>query len=172
MATTTPLTDPLIFHVVGQSILDSLAKFVSEEGIEPPARRWVGFSNPPEDCCPDLVVWADNLRLWDGASFDSGLRENRLMCNNVWAVDYSIRFGLCYFDVDNDGQLIDSGTLSMWAADLYHISHAMLKWLQQIRAGVIPELPISRSDVKPSPITSYNSGGCAGWQITLTVGLQ
>jgi hypothetical protein len=172
MPSITPMSDPLVVYNVGQSILDSLAQFISERGIQPPPRRWVGFSNPPEDCCPDLVIWADNLRLWDGASFDSGLRENRLMCNNLWAVDYTVRLGLCYFDVDNDGQLVDSGTLTGWAADLYHIGHAVMGWLQNIRGGVIPELQSNVSDVKPSPITSYNMGGCAGWQITLTVGLE
>jgi hypothetical protein len=172
MASTTPNTNPLVFHTIGESIIDSLTSWMSEHGVEPPARRWVGFSNPPEDCCPDLVVWADNLRLWDAQSFDGGLRENRLMCNNVWALDYTIRFGVCYWEVDNEGHLLDLGTLSSNAVDLYHIGHSMLGWLQQIRSGIIEELQPSASDVKPSPITSYNQGGCAGWQVTLTVGVH
>lgn len=172
MPSITASSDPLAIHNVGQSIIDSIAQHVSEHGIDPPDKRWVGFSNPPEQCCPDLVVWADNLRLWDGTSFDSGLRDNRLMCTARMAVDYTIRFGLCYFDIDPEGQLVNTDQLSSWAADLNHIGYALLSWVRAIRSGVIAELQPNDADVKPSPITSYNMGGCAGWQVTLTVGLD
>lgn len=54
------------FMNVGQSILDSAADALACYDIDVPSRLFVGFDEPPQDCCPELVVWLGNMRLWDG----------------------------------------------------------------------------------------------------------
>lgn len=171
MASITETYNPDVIYNIARSILESLVTSLSSDGIKVPQRAYVGFSNPPEDCCPDLVVWASSPRVSDSAGFDGGFRENQLMCTGIWYADFNVRLGDCYVDTI-DGQPLDTRTLSDMAKDKYRVAHALTRWVCRIRSeGVIPELQTLDSNVKVSALTDYNQGGCAGWQLTITATL-
>lgn len=164
------LSDTDYFQRVGQSILDGVIASMRCKDISVPDRSFVGFSRPPQDCCPELVAWITNIRTWDG-NFPEGLREGRLLCFNSYAFDVTIRIGRCYVDSASDGSGIDHGTLSDWASELYKDAGAIyIGFIQQWRAGEVSELS-SCEPLAVGNMTSYNEGGCAGWEFTITTGI-
>lgn len=164
------LSDPTYFTTVATSILDGMKAALRCNNVEVPDRSFVGFSSPPQDCCPELVAWVTNIRTWDG-NFPEGMREGRLLCFNSYAFDVSVRIGRCYVDSASDGSAIDHRDLQDWSAILYKDASALyIGFIQQWRSGQVTEL----STCEPLTVgnmTSYNEGGCAGWEFTITVGV-
>ena len=165
----TPLDNTGYFLNVGKSILNSLEDALGCHGLDIPERSFVGFDQPPQDACPELVVWISNIRTWDG-DFPDSRTNGRLLCTNAYAFDVSVRVGRCYVDVDENGQPLDSETLEGWAGELYRdVTALYMGWINQWRAGNVTELT-NFECVTVGPVTSYNQGGCAGHEFVITVG--
>ncbi len=165
----TPTRNQQFFINVGTSILESAADALQCYGLDIPDRLFVGFDRPPQDCCPELVAWIDNIRLWDG-EFPDTSRGGGLLQVFGYAFDVTIRIGRCYVDYDDDGPL-DTGTLTDFSGHLYADATALyMGWLHQWRAGNVTEL--TKCDLgEIGPMTSYHEGGCAGWEFRITVGV-
>lgn len=170
----TPLADTNVFLNLGRSILDSVAAVLACNSINVPARKYVGFDRPPQDCCPELVAWLSNIRTWDSTPMD-GHQFNELTCVNGWAFDTTIRIGRCYIDIDIGAggafKPMAVADLELAAAPLYKDAAAMyFGWITSWRAGNVTEL--SHCDaVHVGPMSAYHEGGCAGWEFTITVGV-
>jgi hypothetical protein len=165
----TPFSNTGYFLNLGKSILDSLADALECNGLDVPGRVFVGFERPPQDLCPELVVWIGNIRTWDG-DFPDTRSSGRLLCSNGYAFDVSVRIGRCYIDMDEDGQPLDGETLQDWAGELYRdVTALYMGWINQWRAGNVTELSMYDL-VTVGACTQYNSGGCAGHEFTITVG--
>jgi len=164
------LTDIDYFLKVGESILDAIVASLRCANIEVPDRRFVGFSRPPQDCCPELVAWIGNIRPWDG-NFPEGLVEGRLLCFNSIAFDVTIRIGRCYIDSADDGLGVEPKLLADWAKWLYRDASAIyIGFISQWRAGNVSELSACEP-MTVGNLTQYNEGGCAGHEFTVTVGI-
>lgn len=163
------LGDTNYFIRIGTSILDSVAAALVCANIEVPERKFVGFDDPPQDCCPELVAWIGNVRPWDG-NFPDSMREGRFLCFNSWAFDVSIRIGRCYVDSDENGEGLAESVLQDWATILYNDMQAIyMGWVWQWKNNAVSELS-SCEPMIVGPLTTYNEGGCAGSQFTITVG--
>lgn len=161
-----------VFDKIGHIIIDSLADVIKSYGMDVPPRNFVGFETPPEDCCPDLVVWLTNIRLWDEQFADGRSTTYITNCVNAWAVDVNVRLGRCYIDFDANGQPLDAGTLEEWSKLLNKDAHALsIGWIQAFRQGQIKGLG-SCDLVDMGTLTSYRQADCAGWQVTYTVGIM
>lgn len=165
----TAIGNAQFFMNVGQSILDSAADALTCYDIDVPERLFVGFDEPPQDCCPELVLWLGNVRLWDG-DFPETRTTTNLQHHWGYAFDVTVRIGRCYVDVDDQGNPIDPDVLADWNQALYADGTALfVGWLSQWRAGNVSEL--SACDLLTvGTMTQYNEGGCAGHQFTITVG--
>ena len=157
------------FMNVGTSILNSAIDALECYELDVPSRAFVGFDEPPQDCCPELVVWLGNMRLWDG-DFPDTRSNTRLLHHWGYAFDATIRIGRCYVDVDEHGNPIDATVLADWNQLLYADATALyVGWLGQWNAGNVTELD-SCDLLTVGALTQYNDGGCAGHQFTVTVG--
>lgn len=155
---------------VGQSILDSAVDALECYGLDVPGRAFVGFDEPPQDCCPELVVWLGNMRVWDG-DFPETRTTTQLLHHWGYAFDATVRIGRCYVDVDDQGNPIDAETLADWNQALYADATALyMGWLHQWNAGNVSELEACDL-MNIGTLTQYNDGGCAGHQFTITVGM-
>lgn len=166
----TKTLDVEFFMNVGQSILDSLVAALECYELDVPNRAFVGFSEPPQDCCPELVVWLGNLRVWDG-DFPDTRQTTQLMHHWGYAFEATVRIGRCYIDINEDGTPIDADVLADWNQVLYADATALyMGWLGQWMSDNVSEL--SKCDlVTVGPLSQYKDGGCAGHQFTITVGM-
>lgn len=157
------------FMNVGNSILNSIVAALQCYNLEVPDRTFVGFDRPPQDCCPELVGWITNVRIYDG-TFPDSRQFSEL--TSVWgyAFDFTVRIGRCYIDVDEKGQPLDAETVADFTSYLYQDATAIfVGWLAQWKAGEVDELGAC-TPVNVSSMQSYRDGGCAGWEFTITVG--
>lgn len=166
----TRITDPQVIQNVGESILESVVTTLRECNIDVPARRYVGFCEPPQDCCPDLVVWPSAIRP-DDSTLGNGLTRGYFVCNNLWSVDYNIRIGHCYVDTDSDGRNLSADELNTLSREMHERWYAVyIKWLCQASNGGISE--IAQCDhIFATESRCYAEGGCAGFEFTITVPL-
>lgn len=166
----TKTLDVEFFMNVGQSILDSAIAALECYELDVPARAFVGFDEPPQDCCPELVVWLGNVRTWDGDFPETRLSTN-LQMHWGYAFDVTVRIGRCYVDVNEDGTPIDALILADWNQALYADATALyFGWLHQWSAEQVSEL--DKCDlVNVGTLSQYNDGGCAGHQFTISVGM-
>jgi hypothetical protein len=172
MPAITKLNDPDVIYNVLQSTLDALVVRLTDCGLAVPARRFVGFSEPPQDCCPDLVIWGDNIGP-DDLSLGQGMTKGYFTCNNSWSMDVHIRIGLCFVDVDADSNPLSASETAALSAAMYQYWHCLYMQFvcEQASNPTITEL--SECDgftVQPS--TSYASGGCGGFEFVMRVPLE
>lgn len=166
----TPTRNIEFFMNVGRSILDSAIDALECYDLDVPDRAFVGFDEPPQDCCPELVVWLGNVRTWDG-DFPDSRNSGDLKMHIGYAMDCTIRIGRCYIDVDEHGQPIDPTIIEDWTQALYADATALfIGWIGQWQAGNVSELDACDL-VTVSALTQYHDGGCAGHQFTVTVGM-
>lgn len=165
----TPIADLDFFLNVAKSILDSAASALKCNNLDVPSRTFVGFDRPPQDCCPELVAWAGNIRTWDG-DFPDLRRQGNLLCGNGWSFDVTIRIGRCFIDYTDQGPM-DKESIEDLAQPLYQDAVALyFGWIAQWRAGNVSEL--TQCDlVNAGPLSQYHEGGCAGHEFTITVGV-
>lgn len=165
----TPISNTAYFLNIAKSVLASAAQALACNDLEVPDRLFVGFDRPPQDCCPEMVAWLGNIRLWD-TEFPDG-QNSELMCVNGWAFDITIRIGRCYIDFDEEGQPLDGGTIEDFAGHLYSDAAALyFGWVAHWRAGNVEELTQCDA-LRVGPMTQYHEGGCAGHEFTITVGV-
>lgn len=166
----TPLGNPDFFLNVAASILASAADALECNGLSVPPRLYVGFDNPPQDCCPELVAWVTNVRTWDG-DFPDVRQSGNLRMSWGYAFDVTLRIGRCYVDVGEDGEPLDAATLQDFSAQLYRDASALyMGWLFQWQAGNVTELQACDL-VNVGAMLPYSEGGCAGQEFTITVGV-
>jgi len=167
----TDFNDSAFLSNLGNSILESVSDALVCKSLDVPQRRFVGFNRPAQDCCPDLVLWFGNIRVWDGDFPDTRTAGN-LLCANGYSIDATVRIGLCYVDFDADGGPLDAQTIGDFSANLNAYGTALyMGWINQWRAGNVEEL-VSCDLVNVGPMTPYYEGGCAGWEFTITVGVM
>lgn len=167
--TITPVSNVGFFTNVGKSVLKSAADALECHGLDVPSRLFVGFDRPPQDCCPELVLWIGNIRPWDG-DFPDTRSNGRLLCSNAYSFDATIRIGRCYVDIGQNGETLDEQTLEDFSTEMYKDATALyMGWVSQWRAGNVDELD-NYEAVTVGPLTSYNQGGCGGWEFTITIG--
>lgn len=166
---TTSFADLDFFKNIATSILESAAASLTCNDLEVPARMFVGFDRPPQDCCPELVAWLGNIRTND-IDFPDARRAGNLQCFNGYAFDVTIRIGRCFIDFLNSGPM-DGGDIEDLASPLYQDASALyFGWIAQWRAGNVTELTMCDL-VNVGNMTGYAEGGCAGWEFTITVGV-
>jgi hypothetical protein len=164
----TPVNNIAFALNIATSILDGAADALRCNGLDVPARQYVGFNRPPQDCCPELTAWTHNIRTWDG-EFPDTSRGGGLLCVWGYSFDVTIRIGRCYWDTTEDGKPLDVETLTTFTNPLYKDATALyVGWLGQWKAGNITEL--EKCDlVTISSMQPYREGTCAGWEFTVTV---
>lgn len=130
-------------------------------------RRIVGWSDPPQDCCPEIAVWGGSLRP-DPANTIPGMRPG---CTQLWLWDITVRASQCFIDADESGEPLAPEYINDYSRELYAMLHDMFTgfWCRWIN-GQITEIP-SCDPVSISGTTEYAQGGCAGVQFTVTVRL-
>lgn len=165
--------NPDFLLLFGQAVLDSLEQVLLECEQDVPDRRILAFQEPPEDCCPDLAVWVDNMRPWDGTPFEGLTFGHLTACNNMWAADVNVRIGRCYIDVDpQTSQPLPPDQVKELSAQIYRDGNILYTgWVNKMRNNEVCN--ITRYSLNTvSALLSYNDGGCAGWRFTVTVGFS
>lgn len=165
--------DPDFLFKLGEIALNTLVETLIECEQDVPDRRTVSFTESPEDCCPDLNVYVDNFRAWDGSPFD-GLQFGHLTgCNNMWAVDIGVRIGRCYIDVDPSTlNPLPADDLADLSRQIYRDGNILyVGWVDKLRNNLICNIPRYTLGAL-SNLIGYNEGGCAGWRFTITLGFS
>jgi hypothetical protein len=123
-------------------------------------QRFVGWSAPPEDCCPSIAVWGDNLRP------QASVFGNR--CPLTWLFDVTVRVSECFVDMDETGNGRHPIELEEDACRLYALMHcAYFGFICQWQSGNIDEIDAC-DNVEFGPVRTYAEGGCGGVEYTLT----
>lgn len=129
--------------------------------------RFVGWAAPPEDCCPSIAVWADNLRpnpIYTNAGGKG--------CPSGWLIDVTIRISDCYVDMDATGNALHPAEIEEDSCRMYGLMHCgYLGFFCQWASGNITELD-SCEPLDLGPASTYSEGGCGGIEYTLTVNLD
>ncbi len=167
MPAITPLSDPDVIQNVGASILESIVTALTDCNLAVPERRFVAFCEPPQDCCPDLVVWPTAIRP-DDLIQGQGLTRGFFLCNNMWTIDYKVRLGLCYVDTDAQNKPLPPATLDGMSAELHQYWWCVyMNWACRAKNGLISELG-QCDKFGVSEAECYAEGGCAGFEFTVT----
>src|SRR5688572_24547242 len=91
--------DPTLPNQLAHLALEGIVGAIAEAGLPAIKRAYVGIGPiPAEDCCPDIVVWITNIRLWDGSAPDT-LVENRVLAHWGIAFDINARVGDCFWEL-------------------------------------------------------------------------
>jgi hypothetical protein len=158
-----------VFNAVADKLLTSIQVGIAEAGLPAIKRQYVGMGPvPSEDCCPDVVVWVSNVRFYDSAAPDT-LRENRLLEHFGMAFDVNVRIGVCFFEMDGEGKLIDLETVDGWAKLANRYGHtAYLRGIQ----GLLNDSDLTcLASITPQPMYPFQDGGCAGYTYSVSVGV-
>lgn len=128
-------------------------------------RRIVGWSDPPQDCCPEIAVWGGSLRP-DPANTVPGMRPH---CTQLWLYDVTIRVSQCFIDADEMGEPLPAAQINDYSRQLYALKHDMFTgfWCRWVN-GQIDQIT-NCTPLSISPTSEYAQGGCAGAQFTVTV---
>ena len=171
MPAITKLNDKDVVFNVLNSTLEAVVEKLRECDIPVPARRFVGFCEPPQDCCPDLVVWGDNIGP-DDLALGQGLTRGYFTCSNSWSMDVHVRIGLCFVDVDADANPLSSAVLQTMSQEMHQYWHCFyMQFLCAARNGAITELE-DCDRFQAGPSNCYAEGGCAGFEFVMRVPLE
>lgn len=163
--------NPHVFSLIANKLLDGIQKALSEAGIPPIPRRYVGMGpTPSQDCCPDLVGWISNVRLYDQQAPDT-LGEGRILNHFGMAFDVNIRIGECFFEVNPDDpkQIVAPKQLDAWT-DKINALGSVAYWGGINALANDTDLQCGTS-ITPGYMNPYQDGGCGGFQFAITVGL-
>lgn len=163
--------NPHLFGLVAGKLLDGIEKGLSRNGLKPIKRTYVGMGPvPSEDCCPDLVAWITNVRIFDQQAPDT-LAENRVLIHFGMAFDINIRIGECFFEVDpeNPKALVAPKQIEQWANVIN--DYGQVAYWEGLKAMLHdPDLQCGTS-ITPGYMNPYQGGGCGGFQFAITVGV-
>lgn len=161
-----------VVNQVAQKTLDAIAENWGRDGLSSIQRRYIGMGPvPAEDCCPDLVVWASNIRIFD--SDNDTLREGRVLKHFGLAFDINVRVGLCFFEMTDNGKggvdLVETSQIQKWAEEInrYGVSSYLGATLGLVND---PQLACSFT-VSPQPMYPFQEGGCAGYNFAIGIGV-
>lgn len=131
-------------------------------------RRIIGWSDPPQDCCPEIAVWGTRLRP-DPEVMLPGMRP---YCAAAWLYDVTIRVSQCFVDTDDKGEPLPADQINDFSRALYSTAHDAFTgfWCRWVN-GQIDEIT-SCTPISVSEQSEYATGGCAGTQFTVTVRLS
>lgn len=161
--------DPKLPNQLAQVALDGIVGAIAGAGLTQIKRAYVGVGPvPAEDCCPDIVVWISNIRLWDGVAPDT-LTENRVL-EHGWGVAFNInaRIGDCFWE------LVPGTTRPEPAANITQMSESINAYgfagfLGAVQA--LSALDTCNASVHPQNADPFQDGGCAGFIFTIGVGV-
>lgn len=160
--------NPDVGNQVANKIIEAIEAGWGLDGLQKINRSYVGMGPvPSEDCCPDLVVWLSNVRMFD-ADQDT-LREGRILKHYGIAFDINVRIGLCFFEMDNGGELVELSQVQGWAEE---INRYGMSAYQRAVSGLMddPQLQCSFS-ITPQPMYPFQDGGCAGYTFAIGIGV-
>lgn len=165
------LTDRNPYQALAERYLRLIHQSINNAGLTVPEITGVVMTRPPEDCCPDLVVWVENVRPFD-LTFPSGMNENRMLSHFAMAFDLFVRLGQCYIESDDKGNLMDIGILQEWTSNINeYINPIYTIPLFEIAKGCVDEFGECGQTFLASNLNGYNLGGCAGYEYVVTIGL-
>jgi hypothetical protein len=132
-------------------------------------RRIVGWSDPPQDCCPEIAVWGGNLRPDPTTMYPGQGGVQRPSCSQQWLYDVTIRVSQCFIDLDENGGPLDADQINSYSRELYAIKHDAYNgfWCRWVN-GQITEID-GCTPMMIGPTVEYADGGCGGMQFTVTV---
>lgn len=158
--------DPNLSNVLAQVALDGITGAIAGASLPAIKRAYVGVGPvPAEDCCPDIVVWVSNIRLWDSNAPDT-LGENRVMIHWGIAFDINARVGDCFWELD------PTTNKPFPAEEISKLSGPINKYGTAAYLGAISalgQLDACNVDVHPQPANPYQDGGCGGFIFTIGV---
>lgn len=166
----TRLWDADLFFNLLSSIEESVAAGLMQDGrpVNEPSkwRRFVGWQEPPTDCCPEIAVWGGNLRT-DPLSTMPGVGRNIKPVQ--WLYDVNIRVSECFVDVDENGEALPPAQLEDYSKALYRLQHHgffgfMCRWFN----NEIEELTACDA-IEIRETYEHGDGGCAGFTFVVTV---
>jgi hypothetical protein len=160
--------DPKVLNLLANTALDGITAAIAENNLPKIKRSYVGVGPiPAEDCCPDLVAWITNIRLWDQASPDT-LIENRVLVHFGLAFNINIRIGDCFWE-------LDPKTMNPYPPDeITKMSdrinqYGVTAYLAAITA--LHDLGACNLGVHPLSADPYQDGGCGGFTFAIGVSL-
>lgn len=160
------ILDPKLPDQLAHVMLDGIVGAIAKGGLTKIDRAYVGVGPvPAEDCCPDIVVWVSNIRLWDGSAPDT-LTEGRILEHFGIAFDLNARIGDCFWELDpKTNQPFPKAKINKLSAPIN--SYGSAAFLGAVQA--LGELPACNVDVHPGSANPYQEGGCAGFTFTIGV---
>ena len=165
------LTDQDVFFNLLESVELAFAQSLTRNGRDLRTfRRVVGWSQPPQDQCPEISVWGDNLRAIVQTSQYSGSELSKATCANQWSWDVTIRVSECFVDVDDNGNALDPETLTKFSKEMYRLMHNSIMgfWCRWVN-GELEGVDSVATPQRLSPVTTFGEGGCGGVEVTITV---
>jgi hypothetical protein len=157
--------DPELPDRIAHEVLESVKIAVTAAGLKAVPRAYVSVGPvPAEDCCPDLVVWVSNIRLWDSNSPDT-LQESRVLAHFGVAFDINVRIGDCFFEVNDKGVPFPPAQIGKMSTKINQYGYAMFLGV----VNAITALSQCGLNVSPRNADPYNDGACAGFQASFSV---
>lgn len=174
MPALTPLSDPTWAYNLLASIEQAVAAglVISPCGIDINGwRRIIGWADPPEDCCPEIAVWATAIRQNPNYA-PPGTAMTRAVCTAGWLVDITIRVSICFIDTYDNGDPLPDTDINALSADLYQLwTCAYFFWWCRWVSGQIDEVDMCEP-LYINESRSYSAGGCGGIEFSITVGVD
>lgn len=163
-------SDPNLSNLLAQTALDGIVGAIAKAGLTPIKRAYVGVGPvPAEDCCPDIVVWVSNIRLWDGNAPDT-LTEGRILEHFGIAFDINARIGDCFWELT--GGTATKKPVPETPKRISAMSNPIHQYGTAAYLGAVNalgNLPACNVSVHPQPANPYQDGGCAGFIFTIGV---
>lgn len=159
-------TDPTVPQYVAEIALEGIKAALAANGLTAIKRAYVGVGPvPAEDCCPDIVVWITNIRLWDGNAPDT-LTENRVLDHFGLAFNVNARIGDCFWELD------PATNKPFPHTEISKMSKKINDYGTAAYLGTIQALgEMDHCNVSVHPVTAdpYQDGGCGGFIFTVGV---
>lgn len=168
----TPVTDKQFIFNLLESIEQAIATSLTTNCSYPVASKWrriIGWANPPDDCCPAIIVWADNIR--PNPVYDIPGQQSTPGCPPAWLIDVNVRVADCYVDVNPESPdvMLQDQNIAALTQGMLHLTHCAYfgfycRWV----SGQVDEITLC-TPVALGGLTTYAEGACGGVEFTITV---
>lgn len=163
--------DPDTPNQVAETVLRGIEAAIGEAGLAKINRAYIGLGpTPVEDCCPDLVVWVSNIRLWDSNPPDT-LIENEILTHFGVAFNINVRVGECFWELvqKGDKEFVPAPPQEITNMSKIINRYGMASFLGAIK--VLMDLEQCGLSVTPYSSDPFQDGGCGGYNFVFAVGL-